>query len=164
GGGRARLPVAHLRGGRRGLRRGAAEKPRSPRLHPSRGVGARRDPGGGGRGDALRPPRDDGGARRGTPPRDRGVARRAATRRLRSRRRSMKNLLRSVAGGLFGACMATGVIILIEQISGRLYPPPPGLRYGDTEAMKAFMASLPTAAFLMVLLAWGLGTFAGAWV
>jgi len=76
----------------------------------------------------------------------------------------MKNLLRSVAGGLFGACMATGVIILIEQISGRLYPPPPGLRYGDTEAMKAFMASLPTGAFLMVLLAWGLGTFAGAWV
>jgi hypothetical protein len=76
----------------------------------------------------------------------------------------MRALLRSVAGVFFGACLATGIIILVAQISGRIYPPPPGLDYGDTEAMKAFMASLPTGAYLMILVAWGLGTFAGAWV
>ena len=76
----------------------------------------------------------------------------------------MKAILRSVAGIFFGACLATGVIILVAQVSGRIYPPPPGLDYGDPVAMKAFMASLPTGAFLMVLLAWGLGTFSGAWV
>ena len=76
----------------------------------------------------------------------------------------MKAILRSVAGVFFGACLATGVIILTAQISGRMYPPPPGLDYGDTEAMKSFMASLPTGAFLMILVAWGLGTFAGAWI
>jgi hypothetical protein len=76
----------------------------------------------------------------------------------------MKAILRSVAGVFFGACLATGVIILVEQISGRMYPPPPGLDYGDTEAWKAYIASLPVGAFLMILLAWGLGTFAGAWI
>lgn len=75
----------------------------------------------------------------------------------------MKAILRSVAGVFFGACLATGIIILVGQISGRMYPPPPG-SYGDTETMKAFIASLPIGAFLMILLAWGLGTFAGAWV
>jgi hypothetical protein len=76
----------------------------------------------------------------------------------------MKAILRSVAGVFFGACLATGVIILVEQISGRMYPPPPGLNYSDTEAWKAFIASLPIGAFLMILVAWGLGTFAGAWI
>ena len=76
----------------------------------------------------------------------------------------MRAILRSVAGVFFGACLATGVIILVEQISGRMYPPPPGLNYSDTEAWKAFIASLPLGAFLMILLAWGLGTFAGAWI
>jgi hypothetical protein len=76
----------------------------------------------------------------------------------------MRAILRSVAGVFFGACLASGIIILVGQISGRMFPPPPGLSYGDTEAMKAFIASLPLGAFLMILLAWGLGTFAGAWV
>jgi hypothetical protein len=76
----------------------------------------------------------------------------------------MKAILRSIAGVFFGACLATGVIILVEQISGRMYPPPPGISYADTEAWKAFIASLPVGAFLMILVAWGLGTFAGAWV
>ncbi|HEV8198463.1 MAG TPA: hypothetical protein VGS03_00420 [Candidatus Polarisedimenticolia bacterium] len=76
----------------------------------------------------------------------------------------MKAILRSVAGVFFGACLAIGVIILVEQISGRMYPPPPGISYGDKEAWKAFIASLPLGAFLMILVAWGLGTFAGAWV
>lgn len=73
-------------------------------------------------------------------------------------------ILRSVAGVFFGACVATGIIILVEQVSGRMYPPPPGLDPGDRVAMTTFMTSLPTGAFLMILVAWGLGTFAGAWV
>lgn len=76
----------------------------------------------------------------------------------------MTLVLRSVAGVVFGACVATGVIILVEQFSSRMYPPPPGLDLSDPEALKSFIATLPAGAFLMVLLAWGLGTLAGAWV
>jgi len=76
----------------------------------------------------------------------------------------LKSLLRSVAGVVLGACVATGVIVLVEQISGRMYPPPAGMDYSDPEAFKSFVAGLPVGGFLMVLVAWGLGTFAGAWV
>jgi len=76
----------------------------------------------------------------------------------------MRAILRSVAGVFFGACLAIGIIILVGQISGRMYPPPPGLDPSDRSAQAAFIASLPLGAFLMILLAWGLGTFAGALV
>lgn len=76
----------------------------------------------------------------------------------------MKSILRSIAGVVFGACVAGGVIILVELISGRMYPPPPGLDLRDPEVFKSYFAGLPVGAFLMVLVAWGLGTFAGAWV
>jgi hypothetical protein len=76
----------------------------------------------------------------------------------------VKAFLRSVAGVVLGACVATGVIILVEQISGRMYPPPAGMDFGDPEAFQSFVAGLPVGAFLMILVAWGLGTFAGAWV
>ena len=76
----------------------------------------------------------------------------------------MTPLLRSVAGVVFGACAATGIIILVEQVASAMYPPPPGIDFSNPDVFKEFIATLPTGAFLMVLLAWGLGTFAGAWV
>jgi len=76
----------------------------------------------------------------------------------------MKSYIRSVAGVVFGACVAIGVIILVEQVSGLMDPPPAGMDFGDPEVFKAFVAGLPVGAFLMILVAWGLGTFAGAWV
>ena len=56
------------------------------------------------------------------------------------------------------------VIMVIEMASSMVYPMPEGLDPEDAEAMTAFVASLPIGAFLFVLLAYAMGSFAGGFV
>ncbi len=61
--------------------------------------------------------------------------------------------------------MVAGIatVVLVEGISSRVYPPPPGLDMNDAAAMKEFVKGLPTGAFLFVLAAHAAGAFvAGA--
>jgi predicted MFS family arabinose efflux permease len=52
----------------------------------------------------------------------------------------------------------------VEAIGHQVYPLPEGLDMKNIEAVKAYVAALPTGALLFVLLAYGLGSFAGGWL
>lgn len=72
---------------------------------------------------------------------------------------------RTILGMLVGVVVAVAVIMAVEAIGHRYYPPPPGLDPTDPAneaAFAAFVAALPFAGKLVVLVAWVLGTFIGA--
>ena len=59
----------------------------------------------------------------------------------------LKSLLSVIAGVIAGVI----VITLAEGVTTSIYPYPEGLNMSDMEAIKAFIATLPVAAFLMVM-------------
>jgi hypothetical protein len=71
---------------------------------------------------------------------------------------------KKILAALLGTAAATAVIFAIESLSHRLYPPPAGLNVREPAALKAFIATLPIGAFLMVLLAYALGSLVGGMV
>lgn len=74
---------------------------------------------------------------------------------------------RTILGMLAGVVVAVAVIMAVEAIGHRFYPPPAGLDPTDPAneaAFAAFVAALPFPGKLVVLVAWMLGTFAGALV
>jgi len=76
----------------------------------------------------------------------------------------MRVALRTVLALVAGAVIAVLVISCIEWFGSLLNPPPPGLDMHDTAAMRAFIATLPWTAFLVVLAAWGMGVLSGGWL
>jgi hypothetical protein len=74
---------------------------------------------------------------------------------------------RTILGMLAGVVVAVLVIMAMEMLGHRFYPPPPGLDPTDPAneaAFAQFVAAMPFGGKLMLLLAWLLGTFAGALV
>ena len=71
---------------------------------------------------------------------------------------------RSILGFLAGAAVAMVVIAAVEGVSSLMHPMPEGLSMSDTEGMREFVSTLPTSAFVMVVLAWSLGALAGGWL
>ena len=69
----------------------------------------------------------------------------------------MKNFLITV-GALFSAVL---VIALVQMVSGLIYPPPVGLDFNDKVEVARWASSMPIGAYLMVLLAYVLGSFTG---
>ncbi|WP_158982196.1 hypothetical protein [Lysobacter panacisoli] len=72
---------------------------------------------------------------------------------------------RTILGMLVGVVVAVVVIAAVEVIGHGFYPPPAGLDPLDPAneaAFAAFVAAMPFMGKLIVLLAWVLGTFAGA--
>lgn len=70
----------------------------------------------------------------------------------------LKNRVLPVVVGLLAGWV---VIFVLEAVSHLFYPPPANIDYADKAAMAAFMQSLPSAAFLLLLLAWMIGAFIG---
>lgn len=71
----------------------------------------------------------------------------------------MKKILSVIAGFIAGYL----VIMLIEYINHKMYPLPPGfdLSLADRETKGFFMEMMPAGAFMMLLLAYTLGSFSG---
>lgn len=71
----------------------------------------------------------------------------------------MKNILSVIAGLITGFL----VIMLIEFIGHKMYPLPPGfdLSLADRETKGLLMEIMPSGAFMMLLLAYTLGSFSG---
>jgi carbon monoxide dehydrogenase subunit G len=74
------------------------------------------------------------------------------------------NILYRIGATVAGLLAAASVVGLVEWVNGRIHPMPAGLQVDDLEAMKTWVAGLPTSAFLMLLVAWGAGSFVGAFV
>lgn len=68
-----------------------------------------------------------------------------------------KKILAVVVGLLIGGLG----ISLVQALSGQMYPWPEGLDYNNKEAFAAFVNTLPTGAFLMVILSYVVGSFFG---
>ncbi len=76
----------------------------------------------------------------------------------------MSPTLRSIVGVVVGAVVAFLLVAGIETIGHLVYPPPAGLDYNDVEELRQYVASMPSGAFLFVLVAWLIATLVGALV
>lgn len=85
-------------------------------------------------------------------------------------------IVKRITALLAGMFVANGLILLVEGLGHRVYPPPAELTpdaatLTDPAAQAAFMkavadyvATAPLGALLFPLLAWGLGAAGGAWM
>ena len=68
---------------------------------------------------------------------------------------------RKIFAVVLGVIAAVVLIIAIEALGHSLYPLPAGIDVTDTEAMKAYVMTLPVAALLIVMAAWIVATLVG---
>lgn len=72
-------------------------------------------------------------------------------------------MVRNSIGLITGLVVAFIAIFFVQMINYRLFPLPPEIDPADREAMKAYAVSLPSLAFIVVIVAHALGSFAGSW-
>lgn len=65
---------------------------------------------------------------------------------------------------LSGLATAVIVIMAMEFLSSKIYPPPSGIDFQDPVALKAYVNSLPVTAFLLLLTGYALAAFLGGLV
>jgi Kef-type K+ transport system membrane component KefB len=70
-------------------------------------------------------------------------------------------VLRSVLSIIVGLVTGMTIIAIVQKIGHAMYPPP-AVDWSNAEAAAAGVAQLPPGSFVMVLLAWWLGTSTGA--
>lgn len=73
----------------------------------------------------------------------------------------IRNALALLAGYIVGASLNMAIIQLNMHI---LYPMPPGMNMGDPIQFNTYIATLPTLAFLVVIIAHLTQAFVGGWV
>ena len=73
-------------------------------------------------------------------------------------------MVRNVIAVLIGIVVAFLVIMGIQMINFSLYPFPEGLDQNDSEAMKEYAESLPSLAYIIVLLSYFFGTLIASFV
>jgi hypothetical protein len=72
----------------------------------------------------------------------------------------MVKIARGILAVVLGFVTFSGVVAFGEHVGHLVYPPPPGFDHHDPHAVEG----LPIGALVAVLVAWGVGAFAGAWV
>ena len=73
-------------------------------------------------------------------------------------------VIRSILAVLAGIAIAGAMIFAAEAAGQKLYPLPPGVDPRDVGALRAVISTLPAGAFVMVLIGWAAGTFAGGFL
>lgn len=71
-------------------------------------------------------------------------------------------MLRDILAAIAGVVIAVMIVFLADELSHMMYPMPAGLDPSDTEDLRAYVATLPLGAFLMVMGGWVTATFVGA--
>jgi hypothetical protein len=74
------------------------------------------------------------------------------------------NILRGIGAVILGLIVAFLLVIGVEAISHRIFPPPAGMDMRDMAQVKAFVATLPLSVLLIVLAGHLIATFAGTWL
>ncbi len=70
-------------------------------------------------------------------------------------------MIRKLAAAVVGIAVAMLVIRVVEMLGHFVYPPPADIEFGDPDAVRAFIATLPVGSILFVGAAWAGGTFLG---
>src|SRR5690242_13552603 len=77
----------------------------------------------------------------------------------------MKNPIVRNTSAVFAGLLASVVgIMLVEMLKMTLYPAPPGIDWDDPEQLAEVMRTMPLGGYLMVELAYALGSLAGGFV
>lgn len=64
---------------------------------------------------------------------------------------------------IFSGLVVAGLLVaFVEFLGHQTYPPPADLDFSNTEQLQAYIQTLPTGAFVFVLVAWFIGAFAGS--
>jgi len=71
---------------------------------------------------------------------------------------------RALSGIVAGIVVAFLVVVLVETIGLQIFHQPEGMDPINPESVRQHMAEIPTGSFVMVLVAWAMGAFAGPWV
>ncbi|MGH7729988.1 MAG: hypothetical protein ACRENJ_01920 [Candidatus Eiseniibacteriota bacterium] len=75
----------------------------------------------------------------------------------------MNPVVRGILAVIAGMLVAFVLIVVVQTIGTRIYPPPPMDRT-NIDSIKAAMAQIPLASLLFVLLSYAAGSVAGGWV
>lgn len=73
-------------------------------------------------------------------------------------------MIRALLAVAAGIAVAFAGITVLQSIGHQIYPPPEGIDPADREAFAEIVRQMPVPALLMVLLAYAVGTFFGAWL
>jgi hypothetical protein len=73
-------------------------------------------------------------------------------------------MLKFIGATVLGMLAASVIMMAFEFTNSIFFPLPQGLNINDVNAVRAFAASLPWTAFILVLLGWTFGSFAGGFV
>ena len=73
-------------------------------------------------------------------------------------------ILRRIGAVIAGMIVAFAIVAGAEGIAHVIYPPPPGTDMHDMAKVKAFVATLPLSALLVVLAGWLIATFVATWL
>jgi hypothetical protein len=76
----------------------------------------------------------------------------------------LKNFLRSLVSIVAGMLVAGACVAGVEALGHRIYPVPAGIDVKDPAVLRDLVAQLPTGTVVSVLVAWIVGSLAGAWV
>jgi hypothetical protein len=74
------------------------------------------------------------------------------------------NVARRIGAVVVGLIVAFLLVAGAEGIAHKIYPPPPGANMNDMAQVKAFVATLPLSALLVVLAGWMIATFVATWL
>ncbi|HEX7680943.1 MAG TPA: hypothetical protein VF713_22595 [Thermoanaerobaculia bacterium] len=72
-------------------------------------------------------------------------------------------IVRGIGAVIVGMIVAFLLVFGAEAISHQIYPPPPGMNMRDMAQVKAFVATLPMPALLIVLAGHLIATFVATW-
>ncbi|HEV7429194.1 MAG TPA: hypothetical protein VGQ46_22800 [Thermoanaerobaculia bacterium] len=73
-------------------------------------------------------------------------------------------ILRRVRAVIAGMLAAFALVASAEAIAHNIYPPPPGMNNQNMTQVKAYIATLPLSAMLVVLIGWLIATFVATWL
>lgn len=71
-------------------------------------------------------------------------------------------MLRLIIGVIVGLIVGVVVVGVVEGMGHMIFPPPPGVDLTDPAQMATVMSKVPLEAKIAVIVAWFLGTLAGA--
>jgi hypothetical protein len=71
-------------------------------------------------------------------------------------------MLRDILAGIAGVVIAVLIVFLANELTHMMYPMPADMDARDTEALSAYIATMPIGAFLMIMGGWVVATFVGS--